>query len=36
MMTAGNIGSIRTTSLRDRSFFVFFTGRFACGRPESE
>jgi len=34
MTTSQRTGSIRTTSLRGRFFFVSFTGRYACGRPE--
>ena len=35
MTTAKRNGSIRTTSLRGRFFFVSFTGRYAYGRPET-
>jgi hypothetical protein len=35
MTTGQSNGSIRTTSLRGRHFFVWFTGRYACGRPET-
>jgi hypothetical protein len=35
MTTGQSNGSIRTTSLRGRFFFVSFTGRYACGRPET-
>jgi hypothetical protein len=34
MTTGQSNGSICTTSLRGRFFFVSFTGRYACGRPE--
>jgi len=35
MITASNFGSIRTIWFRGRNYFVSFTGRFACGRPET-
>jgi len=35
MTTGQSNGSIRTTSLRGFRYFVSFTGRFACGRPET-
>ncbi len=35
MTTAQSNGSIYTTSLRGCFFFVSFTGRYACGRPET-
>lgn len=34
MTPAKTNGSIRTTWFRGRFYFVSFTGRFACGRPE--
>ena len=34
MITNSSNGSIRTTSLRGYFYFVSFTGRYACGRPE--
>ena len=34
MNTGQSNGSIRTTSLRGRFYFVSFTGRYVCGRPE--
>ena len=34
MITAKK-GSIHTISLRGRYYFVSFTGRYACGRPET-
>jgi hypothetical protein len=34
MTTSTSNGSIRTTSLRGFFYFVSFTGRYACGRPE--
>lgn len=35
MTTSKSNGSIRTTSLRGYLFFVWFTGRYAYGRPET-
>lgn len=35
MTTGTGIGWIRTTSLRGYFYFVSFTGRYACGRPEN-
>jgi len=35
MTTAQSNGSIHTTSLRGWFYFVSFTGRYACGRPET-
>jgi hypothetical protein len=32
--TANSNGTILATSLRGWCFFVSFTGRYACGRPE--
>lgn len=34
MTTAKDQGSIRMASLHDRYFYVWFTGRYACGWPE--
>jgi hypothetical protein len=34
MITVIGKASHRTTSLREYSYFVSFTGRYACGRPE--
>ena len=35
MTTAKIIGSNLTTWFRGRYYYVSFTGRFACGRPET-
>jgi hypothetical protein len=35
MTTGKSNGSIRTTSLRGTYYFVWFTGRYAYGRPET-
>lgn len=35
MTTGQSNGSIRTTSLRGLYYYVSFTGRYACGRPET-
>lgn len=35
MTTVESNGWIRTNSFRGRLFFVSFTGRYACGRPET-
>lgn len=35
MTTGQSNGSIRTTPLSGRFYFVSFTGRYACGRPET-
>jgi hypothetical protein len=34
MSTGQRNGSIRTTLFRGWLYFVSFTGRYACGRPE--
>jgi len=35
MTMATDIGAVRTNGVRGRYYFVSFTGRYACGRPET-